>query len=350
MLGAGIAPRRREPDRAPTPPLVFDVARGSLVDGPGIRTTVFFKGCPLRCLWCHNPESQDPRQEMGFHRDRCNRCGICRERCPNGAIDLQAEEIIERNECTVCGECADACDSLAMRRIGEERSVEDLVATVLADRVYFEVSGGGVTLSGGQPLMHLDFLAPLVRRLKEERIHVAVQTCGYFDFSRFERDVLPYIDYILYDVKHVDPEAHVRLTGEGNERILGNLAKLVHTQGVTVLPRVPLVPGLTATPQNLAGIARLFRALGIRSYDLLLYNPSGIEKWGLLGKRGPGGLPAAPIPWDREQALRAEFAEWMAGPEPPQIENTPLSNCVRWASSPSGSGSSPVQTATCSGR
>jgi pyruvate formate lyase activating enzyme len=177
--------------------------------------------------------------------------------------------------------------------------------------------------------MHLDFLAPLVRRLEEERIHVAVQTCGYFDFARFEREVLPYVDHILYDIKHLDPEVHVRLTGKRNERILGNLEKLVHTQGVTVVPRVPLVPGLTATTQNLAGIAGLFRALGIRSYELLVYNPSGMEKWAHLGKEALDGLPAAPIPWDQEEALRAEFAEWMAGPEPPQIENTPSSNCFR---------------------
>jgi pyruvate formate lyase activating enzyme len=305
-----------EPDRSLMRPLIFDVARGSCVDGPGIRTTLFFKGCPLRCLWCHNPESQDPRQEIRVRRDRCNRCGVCRERCPSGAIDLEAEGIVERSQCAPCEECADACDSLAIQTIGFRRSVEDLVETVLADRVYFEVSGGGVTLSGGEPLMHLDFVAALVRRLKEEGIHVAVQTCGYFDFSRFESDVLPWVDYILYDIKHVDSATHATLTGKGNERILGNLRKLVQKAGVTVLPRVPLVPGLTATRENLAGIARLFRALGIRSYALLTYNPSGMEKWVRLGKEAPDGLPPTSIPWDQEKTIRTEFAARVGCPEP----------------------------------
>jgi pyruvate formate lyase activating enzyme len=206
---------------------------------------------------------------------------------------------------------------LAVQTIGFRRSVADLVETVLADRVYFEVSGGGVTLSGGEPLMHLDFVAELVRRLKEEGIHVAVQTCGYFDFSRFESDVLPWVDYILYDVKLVDSATHATLTGKGNERILGNLRKLVQKAGVTVVPRVPLVPGLTATRENLAGIARLFRRLGIRSYRLLTYNPSGMEKWLRLGKKAPDGLPPASIPWDLEKTIREEFAAWVGCPEPP---------------------------------
>jgi pyruvate formate lyase activating enzyme len=308
---------RDEPDRALAAPLVFDVARGSCVDGPGIRTTLFLKGCPLRCLWCHNPEGQQSRLEIGVRRERCNQCGACRERCPSGAIDLDAEWIIERSRCTPCPECADACDALAIQAIGDSRSVEDLVEIALADRVYFEVSGGGVTLSGGEPLMHLDFVAPLVRRLKQEGIHVAVQTCGHFDFPRFEADVLPWVDYVLYDIKHVDSATHARLTGKGNERILENFRKLVKKDGITVVPRVPLVPELTATRDNLAGIARLFQELGIRSYRLLTYNPSGAAKWRRLGRKAPAELPVAPLSRDQEAEIRAEFDDWLGPPAPP---------------------------------
>ncbi len=287
--------------------LILDIARGSEVDGPGLRTVVFLKGCPLRCVWCHNPEGQRFEPEIGFDLRRCVGCGACAESCPRGAIDLLSAERIRRRDCTACGACAGACDSLALRRLGRAYSREELLELILRDRAFFDVSGGGVTFSGGEPLAHIGFLGPLVRRLKEERIHVAIETCGDFDYARFRREVLPWIDCVLYDIKVVDPEEHRRLTGRRNERIVQNLRALIAEERVVVLPRVPLVPELTATPENLAAIAALLRSLGLRSYALLTYNPSGIGKWRQLGRDAPGGLSGELIPLAEERAIRADF-------------------------------------------
>ncbi len=306
--GRGAERAERRESGARGRPLVFDIARGSLVDGPGIRTTVFFKGCPLRCVWCHNPESHEFGVEIAHYAQRCIRCGVCRETCPSDAIDLEARQIIRRDQCNRCGICVDGCDSLALRRLGVPYSANELMEIILADKVYFETSGGGVTFSGGEPLIHLDYLAPLVRKLKGEGIHIAVQTCGYFEYSKFRTKVLPWVDEIFYDIKHADPREHVRLTGRSNKRIIENLKRLVSEEQVTVLPRIPLVPGLTATRENLRAIADLFRSLGIKSCQLLAYNPPGRGKWKRLGKKAPEVAPEKPIPWQEERGMRREFA------------------------------------------
>ncbi len=296
------------------PPLIFDIARGSLVDGPGIRTTIFTKGCPLGCHWCHNPEGQDSSPEIGYYSGRCNACGVCAEHCPNQAIDLFSSERIRRAACAACATCSEFCDYLALRAIGEHQSAAELVEIVLRDQVYFKASGGGVTFSGGEPLLHIAFLEKVIGQLREHEVHIAIETCGYFDYPSFRQRLLPSIDLILFDIKLIDAEQHRKYTGVTNHRIIENLSRLVAEEGgPEVLPRIPLVPGITTRESNLVGIAKLLRGLGITSCKLLGYNPSGIDKWANLGKTPPGPVPKRPMPLAEEQELRKRFEQLLIG-------------------------------------
>lgn len=296
--------------------LVFDVARGSEVDGPGLRTTIFFKGCPLRCAWCHNPEGLRPAAEIAFFADRCHHHRACAEACPRDAIDLDAADRVRRFACDACGDCADVCDALALRRVGRPYSLARLEELVLRDRSFFAASGGGVTFSGGEPLLHPTLLGRLARRLQGHGIHVAVETCGDYDPQRFRAKVQPWVDLVLFDVKLVDPEAHRRWTGRGNRRILANLTALAAAArrgGPELQVRVPLVPGATASRDNLARIASLLRSLDIRSYALLGYNPSGLGKWRRLGRTSPSEADERPLPLEDEQRWRRVFDRLMDG-------------------------------------
>jgi pyruvate formate lyase activating enzyme len=249
-------------------PLVFDIARASFVDGPGLRTVVFFKGCPLRCQWCHNPESQQPRQETMLYPENCIRCGNCET----------------------------DCSSLARRVVGTYYTPAKLARLILRDRVFYRTSSGGVTFSGGEPLLYIDYLHKVARILKGEMpdIHIAVETCGYFDFEKLNALLLPYIDLFLYDVKLLDPGKHRDFTGKSNRKIIRNLEQLMQT-GAEVVGRIPLIPGCTATKDNLSGIAGFFKRLNIKKHDFIPYNPSGMDKWRRLGKKPPGDLPSRPI-------------------------------------------------------
>jgi len=313
-----------------TPSLVFDVVRGSYVDGPGLRTTVFLMGCPLRCVWCQNPEGQGFNEEISHTPERCIRCGACAAACPNQAINLGVEQIndlraeqgsdlaagfvIRREECHYCdafGTCADGCDSLALRRVGAPYTVDEIVKLILRDRTYFETSGGGVTFSGGEPLAHMGYLEPVVRQLHAEGINATIETCGHFAYGTFERGVLPWVDHVLFDIKLIDRAEHEQFTGVDNEQILTNFGRLIDEDSVTVLPRVPLVPGITATVDNLTGIAELFLSLGITDYKLLPYNPSGVAKFSRMGKSAPDDVPLEPMSLDEEFRLKAFFSHLM---------------------------------------
>jgi pyruvate formate lyase activating enzyme len=232
--------------------VIFDIQRYSVHDGPGIRTVVFFKGCPLRCRWCQNPESWKPTPEIGFLLERCIGCRSCEESCPEGAI-LSGDKRIDRARCTACGACVETCDSEALRMVGEEWVQAELVREVSRDRPFYEDSGGGVTLSGGEPLLQIDFVEELCSACREEGISVAVETCGAVPFQSFQR-ILPYVDLILYDVKAIDSALHQAWTGASNERILSNLERL-RGSGIRVIPRVPVIPEHTALPSNLCQIA-----------------------------------------------------------------------------------------------
>lgn len=265
-------------------PLVFDIARHTLDDGPGIRTTVFFKGCPLSCVWCHNPESIDPELEIGFYAADCIDCGDCTTACPSGAARRDLPRRIDRSLCRRCGTCVDACPGRGLRRIGRHYETDTLLDILLRDSVYYQTSGGGVTLSGGEPTLSLDYAADLLRKLKSQGIHTAIETNGFFEWSRFKAEMLDYLDLILFDVKLADPGLHVRYTGRGNDVILENLARVVAERPWDVIARVPLVPGITATEDNLRAISGLLRELGVTRCRLLPYNPLGLSKRGAIGK------------------------------------------------------------------
>lgn len=267
-------------------PLIIDVKRGSTEDGPGIRTTVFFKGCPLSCVWCHNPETVDPHVEIGFYAKRCIGCGECAAVCPEGAVALESPGRIDRDRCTRCGECAGVCPARALRKIGERWELDALVGLILRDRVFYEVSGGGVTLCGGEPALWPVYAGSLLQRLKSEGISSALQTCGYFDYAAVEKHVLPWLDLVLFDLKIMDGGDHLRFTGKGNGLILDNFSRLLKC-GVRVVPRIPLIPGFTTSHDNLTGIARLLSRCGLSEYELLPYNPTGLSKWRVLGKEPP---------------------------------------------------------------
>lgn len=287
-------------------PLIVDIKRHSLEDGPGIRSVVFFKGCPLRCSFCQNPETQYPGVEIAFSARECVQCGECVAACPQGAIDLALARRIRRERCNRCGECVRACPGKGLRLIGAYYPVDALAEVLLRDLPFYRHSGGGVTLSGGECALYPDYLEPLLQRLKAEDIHVAVETSGYFCYEAFARQVLPYADLIYYDVKIADPEVHRSCLGRTNRVILDNLRRLLAEKGADVHPRVPLIPGVTATRENLSAIVGLLCEAGARDVSLLPYNPMGIDIAESLGRPRPP-LPQRFMKSDEEREIRTMF-------------------------------------------
>ena len=255
---------------------ILHLQRLSTEDGPGIRTTVFLKHCPLRCAWCHNPESIDRQPQIQWFSMRCLNCGTCVSVCPQQGLALDDDGIhIDRENCPGCGICADACPGGALELLGTEMQVETLVNELLKDRAYYEKSGGGVTFSGGEPLMQPDFTAAVFRRLQTEGIHTALDTCGLVAFSRLEQ-ALAYTNLVLYDVKFINSEAHRRYTGQSNDLILKNLlviSDLIRADrlDLRLWVRTPLIPGATAAQENLKDI-------GVWLAEHL---PDVVERWEL---------------------------------------------------------------------
>ena len=240
---------------------ILNLQRLSTEDGPGIRTTVFFKGCPLHCAWCHNPESISRQMQTQWFAVRCIGCKTCVEACPNGCLTLLEDGIhIDRERCQACGTCADACPSGAMEALGKTVCVDDLLAELLKDRAYYETSGGGVTLSGGEPTFQPEFAEVLLRGLKEQEISTALDTCGLTSQQVLER-LLPDTDLVLFDLKLINAVQHRELTGHPNERILENLLFIrdyIREGGTPtqLWVRTPLIPGATDSDENLLGIGR----------------------------------------------------------------------------------------------
>jgi len=264
-------------------PLIFDLNPFALDDGPGIRTTVFMKGCPLSCTWCQNPESMASGPEIAFHAGQCIACGACVEACPEGAADLGFPGRIDRSRCTVCGACVEACPTTALERVGRYYSEEELTEKLLANRAFYETSGGGVTFSGGEPTLYSGYVGRVMEGLKAEGIPIAIQTCGMFDLRDFETRLLPWLDLVFFDIKLMDFEEHQRFTGRENGRILENFTALSQETGVEIVPRVPLVPGITDTPGNLDRIERFLEGKRCAACEFLPYNPAGAAKRTALG-------------------------------------------------------------------
>lgn len=256
--------------------IVFDVQRFCLHDGPGIRTTVFFKGCPLRCIWCQNPESQKQEPEMAYYADSCQACDRCLAVCPRDAIRRNAPFRIDFERCDACGRCVEACAFRAMRRIGQAWHVDTLLREVLLDNDFFDDSGGGVTLSGGEPLMQAGFLASFLPKLKERGVHVTLETCGVWSW-KVAKDILPYVDQVYFDIKHMDPGRHQAQTGTGNGLILENLIRL-RAICDDVVPRMAVIPGFNDDPENIQATASFLAANGFRLIHCLAYHRFGESK------------------------------------------------------------------------
>lgn len=266
---------------------VFDIQRFCLHDGPGVRTTVFVKGCPLACLWCHNPEGQSRRPQLLYMSDRCILCGECVRACPNHAHQIvDGVHTLDRAACQVSGACVESCCSEALVLVGRSMSVAEVLSTLLRDRSYYERSGGGLTVSGGEPLLELAFVEALLRSAKAAGLHTCIETCAYLDFDRLAR-VMPYVDLFLCDYKETDPQRHREYTGVSNERILTNLRRL-HAAGARLRLRCPIIPGLNDRPDHFAGIAALVHELaGVEGVELMPYHRMGDSKLAGLGMPDP---------------------------------------------------------------
>jgi pyruvate formate lyase activating enzyme len=268
-------------------PLLFGIRGNSLDDGPGIRTVVFFKGCPLSCVWCHNPEGMRRGVEIAFESKKCVACDTCLKTCKKGALDRNLPFLVDRSRCNLCFDCVEECPSGALFRVGFAHEIDNIVHLVRRDLPFFQRSGGGVTLSGGEPTIFMEHASELCRRLKSLGVHVLLETCGLFELPRFEALLQPHLDLIYFDLKIMDPALHRQYCGADNARILDNfkaLSSRARQGGVEILPRVPLVPGITDTESNLARIASLLREAGWGRVALLPYNPLWIEKLATLGE------------------------------------------------------------------
>lgn len=264
--------------------LIFSISRFVAEDGPGLRTTVFLKGCPLRCVWCHSPQSQSAKPQLAFYSSRCIGCGTCVKVCPQDAqIVSPTERRILWERCDDCGKCVEACPSKALEMIGEWLTVEQVMNVVQRDLVYYRNSGGGVTFSGGEPTAQPEFLASCLKRCKDMGIHTALDTCGFAKWSIFE-EILPYVDLLLYDIKHMDSAKHKQFTGVGNELILENL-KRISQRGKPIWVRIALIPGYNDSEENLRRIAEFVRPLkAVEKVSLLPYNTAAGARYLSIGK------------------------------------------------------------------
>ncbi|MBI2907608.1 MAG: glycyl-radical enzyme activating protein [Chloroflexi bacterium] len=286
---------------------IFNIQRYSIHDGPGIRTTVFLKSCPLRCFWCQNPESQTLTAVVFLDRSKCTLCGRCVAVCPTGAATLnERSSQIDRSICDGCGQCVKVCPNEARRLVGKYLSVAEIMHEVMKDRKFYENSGGGMTLSGGEPTAQPKFCYALLREAKRQGLHTALDTCGCVRWATLEK-ILSYVDLVLFDIKHLVAAKHREATGRSNALILENAKKVARLKAMRI--RVPLIPGFNDSVEDIGATARFVRSeLGPVEIDLLPYNKMGEVKFERLDRPCVPNQAQGP---DQVQALRdlvaAEF-------------------------------------------
>ena len=282
--------------------IVLDVLRCSVHDGPGIRTTVFFKGCPLSCIWCHNPESQSREPVLAFNAQKCVCCGACAEACAGGVHEVTAQgHVVDRARCIACGRCVAACPAGALEIKGRAMTVDEVMAVVKKDMEYYRASGGGITLSGGEPMAQPGFATEIASEARRREIHTVLETSGMAPAERY-REIQPWIDLVLFDYKGTDPELHARHTGVSNVRILENL-DLLYRAGARIQLRCPLVPGLNDGDEHLEGIAALGRRYpNLAGIELMPYHNMGNEKARRAG---------VPVALDQPNADPADRERWL---------------------------------------
>ncbi|MBW1878182.1 MAG: glycyl-radical enzyme activating protein [Deltaproteobacteria bacterium] len=303
---------------------VLEIQRMSTEDGPGIRTTVFFKGCTLACAWCHNPESISRRPQVVWHDWKCIGCRTCEGVCPEEAISFDADGMTwDRHRCTACGTCTQSCPTTARERVGQEWRLDDLVREVAKDRAYFETSGGGVTASGGEPAVQAPFVEAFLARCRELGLHTALDTCGMSGTKGLIR-LVEHADLVLFDLKVMDPAQHARFTGHSNAKVLANVAAVrdcIRANGhpAEMWIRTPLIPGATATDENIRDIGA-FIAVNLREvvtrWELCAFNNLCADKYRRLG-----------MPWhfadaellSREDQLHFEAVARRSGVDPDRV-------------------------------
>lgn len=267
-------------------PLIAEIKHNSLDDGPGIRTVVFFKGCPLDCIWCHNPEMKTTAPQMLFDIEKCIKCGICADSCSRHAVIPDKDFPICKEKCNLCFDCSTACPSCALMPAGKQLDLSEIINALSPYRPFYSSSGGGVTLSGGEPMMFISFVSDLCQALKSRGFNILIETCGLFDIDAFLKLVIPFIDILYYDLKLYDSDRHLQFCGAGNFVILDNLSLIRRhssKNSVKVIPRLPLVPGITAAEDNLKDISDFLKSIGLNRIMLLDYNPTWVKKLSHLG-------------------------------------------------------------------
>jgi len=264
--------------------VVFDIQRFSLNDGPGIRTTVFLKGCPMKCLWCHNPESQSYVPQLSFNQEKCIDCLECLIACPSGVHkNINGKHVIDFELCKLSGECIKNCPTEALKILGYPSIVDEIISEVLKDEMYYKNSGGGITISGGEPMAQFEFTKALLIASKEVGLHTCVDTCGFAKTDHFQ-EILPYTDLFLFDYKATNPVNHKKLTGVDNKLILKNL-EFLYKKNASIVLRCPIIPGLNDSVEDLGRIAAMGNKYPmLREINLLPYHSFGIDKFKRIGE------------------------------------------------------------------
>lgn len=263
--------------------MIFNIQKFCIHDGPGIRTTVFFKGCPLKCMWCHNPESQEFHKELMIDKEKCTNCGKCIKGCSSGVISINQNHVEnDLDKCVYCENCIDLCVNNVRQIIGKEYTINELMKEIKKDTIFYENSGGGVTFSGGEAISQIDFVEDLAEGCKYENIPVALDTSGYAPFSYFER-IKDYVDLFLYDIKLIDEDLHKKYTGVSNKLILENLKRLSDI-GANINLRIPLIEGINTSDDFVISVLNVIRKCNILSINLLPYHDTGKDKYARLNR------------------------------------------------------------------